>query len=290
MAQKKQQKTTQSFSPCGYRSWECYSSEQRAAEPTLRRFGVIIPSTQTSQNSSEQQPLPAHSSPFSAPLLSLPSSSLCLWSWQNQPNPAQFSLVTHKPVPPGVPETQRMGTALKCLCSQYRAALPRVPPLPLCPHLPNPSQEGLCFIPEGATSDANPEFIMDIPNCISCLGSQELRKVESSCLVLVAAMGPGKTTWFGSSSPGRIHPQFLKSFAQKTFCRALVCSCSITVSLQPSCCSSTSIPCLHSRPYSSCSGVVGKEIHPHRTKCSSWKGAGPQSVPTRGTAQICPQV
>lgn len=90
---------------------------------------------------------------------------------------------------------------------------------------------------------------MDIPNCISCLGSQELRKVESSCLVLVAAMGPGKTTWFGSSSPksGRIHPQFLKSFAQKTFCRALVCSCSITVSLQPSCCSSTSIPILTPR-------------------------------------------
>lgn len=57
-------------------------------------------------------------------------------------------------VPPGVPETQRMGTALKCLCSQHTAALPRVPPLPLCPHLPNPSQEGLCFIPEGATSDA----------------------------------------------------------------------------------------------------------------------------------------
>lgn len=116
-----------------------------------------------------------------------------------------------------------------------------VPPFPHA--VPSPAQtsrEGLLFISKEGWKRCKPRvyYSGNSGASISCLGSQELREVESSCLGLRHAVNLHKNKL--SLTFGRICSQLLKSFAQNQTSNG-----SSTVSLQPSCCGSASVPCTH---------------------------------------------
>lgn len=123
-----------------------------------------------------------------------------------EPNLAQSAFVTHGPFPPDVPETGRLGTSLKSegLCVSS-TALPPVshpshalsPRLQHAVHTPPRKKVSHLFL-KGATRDEKESLVYWKFRSLHLLsGEQELKEVESSCLDLVSATSPHKTTCYG---------------------------------------------------------------------------------------------